>query len=238
VSELAHRVGLSRSSTHRILQTLAATGFLVQDGSNGRYDLGSEIVRLGRVAEGRNALYSRAEKHLRALTDRTRETSALFVKRDGAALILFGVDGPQAMRFAVNVGDSTSFHAGAGSKALLAYLSAAEIDDVLAGDLPKYTDNTIVDPNELRRELAQIRERGWSFSDGEVTPDARAVGAPVFDISGVVAASISVTSPATRMPDDEIEPFASVLVQATTALSRELGWAPPREQHAAGDLVR
>jgi DNA-binding IclR family transcriptional regulator len=232
VSDLAARLGLSRSTTHRILQTLAAAGFLVQDGSSGRYELGSELVRLGRAAEARNALYSKADKHLRALTDSTKESTALFVKRDGSALILLGSDGPHAMRFNVNVGDSTSFNAGAGAKALLAFLPDADIEQVLSGELPRYTENTIVDRDTLRHEIELIRARGWSFSDAEVTPDARAVGAPVFDIMGCVAASISVTSPATRMPSDRIEHFASILVETTVQLSRELGWSP-REQRAA-----
>lgn len=227
VSELATRLGFSRSTTHRILQTLAASRFLVHDGPSGRYDLGSEIMRLGRVAERRNPLYSKASSHLRALADRVRETPMLFIAREHAALIVFGVDGPQAMRYAVQVGDWVGLHAGAGSKALLAHLPESEIEAVLDAPLHRYTDDTVMDADQLRHELAEIRERGWSFSDGEVTPGTRSVGAPIYDVSGAVIASISVTSPAIRMADTEIERFAAVVVEATTRLSRELGWVRP-----------
>ena len=187
---------------------------------------GAEIIRLGRIAERRVALYSKAEQYLRLATDRTSESSAFYIRRDSCGLILIGVDGPHPMRFAVNVGESAGLHAGAGCKALLAYLSTTEIDQVLSKELQKYTENTICDPVELRADITRIRKRGWSFSEGEVTSGTRAVGAPVFDASGSIRGSISVTSPAERMPDDQIERFANVIVETTVALSSELGWTP------------
>ena len=226
VSDLARELKLGKSATHRLLQSLAAGGLLVQNERRGTYALSLEVVALARAAERRTPLVARAHELLEQLSAESSETATLFVLRGQRGLIADTVDGPHSMRYSVNTGDTVQLHAGAGSKAILAHQPASFVDDLLAAPLVRYTENTITDPDALRRELTQIRRRGFAFSESEVTPGTRAVGAAVLDVDGRAVAGIAVTAPAFRMSDDAIPEVARLLTAATQQLSRELGFVP------------
>jgi DNA-binding IclR family transcriptional regulator len=122
----------------------------------------------------------------------------------------------------VQIGAQHPLHAGASSKAFLAFLPEDEIDEYLGKPLPKVTPATITDRRKLRRELVQIRERGWAQSFDERQVGAGSVAAPVLDYRDYPLAVVSVCGPADRMVK-EVDMCAQHLIAATNRMSLRMG---------------
>lgn len=83
--------------------------------------------------------------------------------------------------------------------------------------LNKYTQHTIIDPVELKKELREVREKGFAFSDQEVDAGARAVSAPVFDHRGLLVAGLTAAGPRERITGEKIQ----ILINLVTAIARK-----------------
>lgn len=123
----------------------------------------------------------------------------------------------------VQVASSFPLHAGASSKAFLAWLPQSDIDDYIAqSDLEAVTSSTIVTESALRTELAQIRNQGFAVSLGERQEGAGSIAAPLVDHTNMPVAVISVCGPLERF-SSTMHASAVHLVAATTEISRRLG---------------
>jgi IclR family transcriptional regulator, acetate operon repressor len=124
----------------------------------------------------------------------------------------------------VQLGRPFPLHTGASSKAMLAFLPAAERAEYLTThDLVRLTTATLTEPDALSAQLEQVRERGYASSFGERDASAGSVAAPIFDRDGHLAAVISVSGPLERFRD-ESEQAAALLLTATQGLSHQLGY--------------
>ena len=228
-SALAREVKLHKSVVHRLLVTLMRSGILVQDPATDLFRLGPLMASLGRRAERSSNLLRMARPILEDLRDKSGETVSLCVLQGDRGLCLDVVESAQSMRFTVQPGDSFPAHAGCIGKVVLAFQPPDMVARVLRKrPLERYTEKTITDPRTLRAELSSIRERELGFSDGEITPGARSVGAPVFDAAGKAIASIVVSAPTVRMTDEGLPRFLAIVAAAAKQLSGELGFVPAR----------
>jgi DNA-binding IclR family transcriptional regulator len=126
----------------------------------------------------------------------------------------------------VQVASSFPLHAGASSKAFLAWMAPEEVDAYLVDNaLDALTDATIVSEKKLRKELAAIRKQGYAVSLGERQAGAGSVAAPILDNHNQPVAVISVCGPVERFRD-EVASSGSALVEATRELSGRLGAQP------------
>jgi DNA-binding IclR family transcriptional regulator len=228
VTELARELDLHKSVVHRLLHTLAVGGMLEQEEHGTRYAVGIELARLARQADQRNSVTALARLQLAQLVQETGDSATLAVLRGRRGLYADIVDGTHPIRFAVDIGDTLQLHAG-GGKALLAFQGAEFVDDILSRPLHRYTETTITDPDLLREELETVRERGYAFSDGEVTSGSRGVAAPVFDHRQQAIAALVVTTPTERMPESRVPYYRDCVIAAAQELSVRLGYRPGRQ---------
>jgi DNA-binding IclR family transcriptional regulator len=228
VSALARDLELHKSVTHRLLVTMTRAGLLTQDPDTERYSLSMLMASLGQRAERRSSLARVARPHLLELAQRCLETVSLSVVSGSSGFILDSIDSPQSMRFTVRPGESFLLHAGCVGKVLLAYQPREVLDKVLAvTPLPRYTNRTLTAPAALRRELARIRAAGVGFSDGEMTPGARSVGAPVWNHEVRVVACVAISAPAIRLDAQALPRFNHMVLATAERVSRDLGYAGP-----------
>jgi DNA-binding IclR family transcriptional regulator len=123
------------------------------------------------------------------------------------------------------IGQPIPLHIGASPKILLAYLPEAERETLLQRlELPRFTDKTIVDRDELRQKLDQIVSEGISLDKGDYEDDVRAVGAPVFDHTGRVVAGVTITCPATRFSSETETQLVEQVRRTALEIGRELGY--------------
>lgn len=227
-ASLGRELGLHKSVVHRLLVTLASGGLLHQDERTGRFRLAPAMVSLGRRAERSHDVLGIARPVLQQLVEASQETVSLCVRQDDHGVCLANVDSPQSMRFTISPGESFPLNAGCVGKVILAFQPQSFIDRLLAvGPLPRFTDRTLVSPGQLGEELARIRAQGYGFSDAEITPGARSVGAPVYNADGEVQYSLVISAPSLRLTDDRVAQFVDMVCRAATSLSRALGHVAP-----------
>jgi IclR family acetate operon transcriptional repressor len=214
VTEIAGQVGLSVSTTHRLVRALVSGGLLRQDPRNERYQLGPTLVVLGRRAE-ESLGYARALHVLEELATTTGESVNLGIRSGSDVLVVLDVTSEQPLRFDQAPGTRVPLHTSAMGKCLLAFTD----DPARAvGSLPRLaavTDRTITDPADLLDELDRTRKRGWALNDEERNPGVRAVAAPVIGAEGQAIAAVAVQGPAVRLSKRQLPDVAKNLEAAT-----------------------
>jgi DNA-binding IclR family transcriptional regulator len=224
VSAIARELDLSKAVVHRILQTLVQRGFLVPDTTSRSYVLGPSAASIGARALRDSDLRTVAMPVLWALQRSTGETTTVSTLVPGGRVYLDQVASSSEIKMTVELGRRFPLHAGSSSVCILAFLPDEQIDAVLARPMEKLTEQTHIDPRELRHRLAEVRRRGHASSDGERQAGAGSVAAPVFGLDGRVEGAISICGPAARVDAAAKARFVPLLTAAADRVSRARGW--------------
>jgi DNA-binding IclR family transcriptional regulator len=223
-SELAAKLSLHRSTTHRLLKVLERH-HLIRGGREGKYGLGIKLFELGNRVISQFDLGTRSQVVLRRLVEATGETAHVCVLNDAEMVSVANVEGPWTLRTPSTVGRRTPLHCTSVGKVFLAYLPEPEQAHLLARlKLPRRTKHTIVSRAALRSQLQLIRRRGFGMDDEEIEAGLRCIGAPVFNHTGQIAAAISVAGPVFRVTEHRVPDIARAVKAAGRALSRDLGY--------------
>jgi len=225
ISDLAKRLGLAKSTVHRLASTLLDQGMLEQNAGDGKYRLGLALFELGTLVRRKMDFTTEARPFLRTLLEKTGETVHLGILDHDSVLYVISLESKQALRMGSKVGTRVPVHATAVGKALLAFQPEEEIARITARGLPASAPNTIVDTKALQRELAGIRARNYALDDEESEVGLRSIAAPVRNDSGNVIAAISIAGPVHRLTRKTLLGWARELVEAADAVSQRLGWA-------------
>jgi IclR family KDG regulon transcriptional repressor len=224
-SELAQVLDLHRSIVYRILATLERRGFVTQTDRRGRFRLGLKLVELGNVVLASIDVRQVAHPIMARLVRETGESAFLTVVSGDESVCIDKIDSPQRIRVTLTIGGRHPLHAGASNKILLAYLPPDTINQFIAKGLEPITPNTITDPTQLREDLAMIRQQGWAYSVGELTPGVAAVAVPLWDSNGTVVAAVSIAGLASRFGEDRLPMLISMTRQAADDVSAQfLTW--------------
>ena len=191
-AEIAKRTGEPLSSVYRLLQSLTGVGWVDRGWRRGTYRLGLLMLTIGGQLEDKLDVRECALPSLRRLVETTGTTSFLCVRRDTRAVCVERIEGQAVRSLAMQLGGSLPLFAGAAPRAILAFLPAAEQRSSLRvsrlpGDPPR------PDAAGIQADVEQVRRDGFAVSDGDVTPGIAALGAPVFNHRGELAAAISIS---------------------------------------------
>lgn len=200
ISELAVELGLSRSTAHRYVATLASLGFLNQDDSTRKYRLGPRVLDLGFSMLGSLGLREIAAPHLRRLTDSTGHTSNLAIRDDTDVILVDRVRGRPGryhhLEFSLHAGSRIPSYCTATGKALLAFLPRTELNRLLARiDFVQRAPKTLTSKKALIAELDQVRRTGVATNDEELESALRSIAAPIRSRSGEVVAAVNIAIP-------------------------------------------
>jgi DNA-binding IclR family transcriptional regulator len=164
---------------------------------------------------------------LQRLRDQVQETVYIDVMDGDDRVCIDSLPGLNAVRTFVEVGQRSPLYVGADSRMLLASLSDQEFEAYLKRTKQTpFTPNTITDPEELRRVVAESRERGCSYSVGEFHPGSACVSAPIRDGAGRTEGVISVSFPEMKATPGQVEIYRSAVIWAAREISGLLGYKP------------
>lgn len=214
-AEIADRLGLARTTVHRILNALAAEGMVQPSGRGYRYRIGPEILQMAEAA--RSGLVTEIHPFLLELSRELHETVDLSVFDNTQMTFIDQVVAPQRLRAVSIVGGSFPLHCTANGKAILAQLPAAEVARILPDQLPAATPNTVTDLETLMAQLARLGPKGVFIDDEEHSVGICALGAAVAG-TPLGKAAISVPIPAQRFAEKRA---AAELALARTVLKIE-----------------
>ncbi|WP_134702452.1 IclR family transcriptional regulator [Ammoniphilus sp. YIM 78166] len=206
LAEIAGNLGVSRTVPYRLLYTLQADGYLIQDEHTKRYELTPKVLELGFSYLNTLQLPEIARPYMEALRDKTGASSHMGIL-DGNEVVYVGrVPIPGVAAITVSIGTRLPAHAISMGKCLLAYQPRERIEAIFLGsDLKPYTQQTKTMLADLLNELQIIRERGYAIGDQEFESGIRSVAAPIFNRLGLVIASVSVVASAAVLNNEAME---------------------------------
>ncbi len=235
LSELARRVGVTKSTMHRTCGVLVDRGALERTLS-GRYRLGVHLLEYGQLVTTRSALRTQAFPLLVDLRNAIGETVQLGVPSGGDVLYFERVEGLGALRFSIEAVRRSPVHRSSAGKAIAAYRPDVAAARVKAGMTP-FTGHTIVIPRMFMEELARIRERGYAISVDESEIGLSSIGVPIRDQpDGQVIAAISTAGPTGRLLGDHESHHVRLMLNAGRQLTNALAagsYSLPRQRRSA-----
>ncbi|MFC9503772.1 IclR family transcriptional regulator [Streptomyces sp. NPDC057002] len=222
VMDVADRLGVARSTAHRILAMLVFEGFAEQD-RHKVYRPGPALraIRGSRAAPPPD-LITVTRPHLQRLADTVRETTHLMVLEGNGTRFLDGVEGPQALRVSHRTGTLLPAHVTSGGKALLAELPAERLQALYPNGLPGEGVKAPEDVERLAAELTTARRTGWALNLQGSERGVNAVGACVRDRTGTAVAAVAVAAPSARCPKGRLTELARPLLLVARDISQDL----------------
>ncbi len=228
LAETALAAGLDKSAAHRMLATLVAAGYVRQDPETRRYSLSYRVVSLSRNLLADNEVVRLARETLEAVAAETGEGMHLAMLDGMETVLVQRVKGTQLVAVDFQVGDRSRLHCTSIGKALLAFQPREDIEAVIAAGLTAMTEHTITEPEVLRRELRQIRARGYAIDDNEFYDTMRCIAVPVFERDAPVRMGLSCSGPDSRFTLDHLDRLRGPMLSASRELSAKLGGEAPK----------
>jgi DNA-binding IclR family transcriptional regulator len=222
VTEIARRLEIDKSATHRLLAVLIASGFVEQDATTRMYRPTSKLIWLGSRLLARFDVRDLALPYLRELALKTGFAAHLVVLAQGRALYVGQERSPSTITVDIPIGGVAPATCTAVGKALLADLPPDELMPYLE-QIERHTPHTIVEPERVRAELTVTRERGFSIDDEEFHLGVRCVAAPIRDHAGRAAAAIGVSGPAADLHHELLPRVAASVCQVAEVISARMG---------------
>ena len=229
VTEVGRRLGVHKATASRLLSTLAEGGLVERSPSTEKYRLGVRLISLAGAALAGIDLLRDARPVLEDLAERTGETVNLALPADDGVLNVDQVTSTRSVVSISWVGRRTPYHCTANGKVFLAFGGEEERERLLALPLEACTPRTIVNAEELRNQLMEVRARGYARTTEELEEGLSAVAAPVRDAREVVIAAVSVAGPTFRMRASELPRIGGMVKDAAAAISRRMGYSEGRQ---------
>lgn len=225
VTELSKRLNLHKSTIHRILITLEDEAFIVKNQITQKYYLGIKLFELGHIVQNQMEIRTHALPTMKELAQKTEESVDLNIISDGRRVSIEKIESSQDIRHIIQLGKSLPLYCGGSGKVLLAFLPEEEIDKFITQEkLVKLGPNTITDPKKLKEHLNEIKRKGYAISFEERTLGSASIGAPIFDYSGKVVASLSVSGPISRFTKKKISLYIPLIKEAADRVSSLIGY--------------
>lgn len=219
VSDVARRLGVAKSTAHRLLQTLLSRGFIEQDPVTGQYRLGIHLYDLGQLAQARNEARHAALPVLRQVARATGHTVNFAVPDGGDVVFVERMENVAGVHILGHVGRRLPAHCTSSGKAIAAFNPEAAQSRIDAG-FPPRVNRTIRTEADWQRTIQQVRRDGYAVSTNESFEGATSVAVPILS-RRVAVASISVFGP-TETIAPEIDRLVPLLKAAASRISKAL----------------
>jgi len=222
IDEVAARVGLTRSNTHRTLQTLAHAGYVAKDRASGAYRGTIRLFELGARQLAGMDVRRLAAPYMRELADKTGETVHLSVLDGLDVVYIDKIDSAQPVRAYSVVGGRAPAYAVATGKALLAHQPEGYLDRY-EDALQVHTPSTIATMAELKQALAKVLRNGYAINLGEWRASVCGLAVAVFNGLNQPVAALGISGPRERLGATRLKQYVPDVVRCGASLSRELG---------------
>ena len=224
LADISSALGLSKSSTHRLLDTLVEYNFVERDASS-MYRLGWNAYRVGNAVAKTHSISSIDFSDVHRLCEESDETVTVSLRNGSSAIILYRVLPPSMRRMKSDLGYREYLHATALGKILLCEHSSSFIHELLGdGPLERFTPTTITELTELLQELQEVRKNQMATDMQEAEYGLNCIAVPIRDHTGEITASLSISIPVARFQPEHVEQVKHLLRETATDLSAHLGY--------------
>lgn len=221
LADLSRELSYAKSTIHDHLLTLESKEYVVRE--NEEYTLGLKFLKHGMAAKNELDISHVGQPIIEELAEKTGEGVWIVVEEHGRAVPLSKAMGEKGITTHTTVGSREHLNHLASGKLILAFMPDERVESIIdKHGLPKQTPYTITDPDELQRELEDIREQGVAFNNREAAKGVRSIAAPVLSGSEIIGA-VCVSGPANRMTEERCnEDIEPLLLKATNEIELKL----------------
>lgn len=232
VEHISRAAGMSADMAARTLETLAHHDFITLS-APGVYSLGFAWLGLADIRRRQVGVRQLATPVMRRIRDRVKETVILVIRSGDRRVNIDYIESMQAIRRTAQPGFEAPLHTGSAGKTLLSGLSMEDLGAYFdEAPLKAFNTGAPLDRAALIAEVAGIRRDGYAVAYREITGDAAAVSAPVFDHRGDIAAALTVSCPADRFTDGLKSACIAEVQDGAAEISRMLGFNPQQDREA------
>ena len=223
LTQIAERVGIHKSTVHRLLATLESRRFVNRNEATGLYHLGLRFIEMASLVLKDVDLQRWARPYLQHLAEECGETVDLAVLDGTHVVYLEVVESPQRVKIAAAVGQRLPAPCTASGKVFMAFLPDDHVAAIIEAGLTRHTEQTLVSPKDLHEDLRRTRQRGFAISEQEYEKDINAIAAPILNGSGYPVAAIAVVGPSYRLPHERMQQIGLLVLEATKAITHDVG---------------
>lgn len=234
LAEFSRLTGQDKATVHRHLAELESNGFLDQNPYTRKYRLGAAVLRLSAVRERTfpaRRIVSQWVDELSLQSDELVHASLIqgYGQGYGMSSLYFRDTGSGGTRVYFSEADILPLHATASGICALAFGPPNLLQHTASKTLDRFTQHTVTDHNELNAMVEKTRRQGYSFTNQTYEAEICSIAAPFFEDRAIAYGTITIAVPASRMNDDSRMRFVTLLWNAATAISAELGGAIPED---------
>jgi len=220
VSELSRELGLTKSNTFRLLQTLTTLGY-VRHEPDKTYRATLMTWQVGRAVVENMNLRTVAAPLLQFLSKETGETIYLAVRENLQVVYIDKIESQKPIRSWNPIGGTAPLHCVGTGKAILA-ADYPDLRNLIAEQLAPYTDLTITDIEALDQDVAQTRERGYALDRGEFRERIYSLGSAILLPDGSPIGALGVSVPDVNLGEGSVERIGALVQHAARSVSEKL----------------
>lgn len=222
LTEISERIGIHKSTVHRMLATLEAKRFVERDKSTGAYRLGINTLQMAYLTLNHNDLRHLAARYLRQLSEQYRETVNLSILDGSDVIYLDVVESPQRVKLAAAIGQRLPAFCTASGKAILAFSSKEVVQEILDQGMHQYTQCTLDSPKKFFNNMHETRQRGFAISMEEYEEGINAIAAPIVNQKDLPIASVAIAGPSFRLTQERMLEIGSGLLATVREIAQEV----------------
>lgn len=226
IIEMSEKVGLNKTTVHRLLGTLLEMGYVKQNPESLQYGLTPKLLKFGESVINQMDIVAIAKPHLKKLSQITNETIHLVSLEGNEAVYIDKLESKAPIRMYSYIGKHIPLYCTAVGKVFLAYSNLLNFDSWYEEEkmsLVKLTTKTITERADLKKVVQEVKERGYAIDDEENEYNIFCVSAPIIDHLQNVRYAISVSSPKFRTEDRDLDQFIESIRETAKAISVEIG---------------
>jgi len=225
ITEIGKKLGLHKSTVYRLVNALVRRGYLEKVQNTGLYKIGPKFVEISGLYLRQVELKTEAMPFMRNLSDLTGQVTHLAILDETEIVYIEKIDVMPGLRMYSQIGRRVPVHCSALGKALLSAQEENFRESILKKiKYEQYTENTITDEDEFRKELEKTRLRGWAADNEEHEKGIRCIAAPIRDYTGKAVAALSITGSSTKVSPEKDEYYGKMVAEAADNIPRRLGF--------------
>jgi IclR family pca regulon transcriptional regulator len=229
ITEIATKMGLSKTTVFRITHTLNKIGYLRYDSENQKYYLGPKVLTMGFATLGSMKFREIAKPYMEELSKATGENINLGVLDGHEVIYIEQIKSKQILDVKLYVGSRIPIYNTAIGRAIMAYLPLPQLNEILEKLCQIFGARPFLGLKckKILKTLDRVRSKGYAVNNEEWETGIRAIGAPILNHNSSLEGGINISVLSAKISLNELESrYAPLLIETAKRISFSLGYCP------------